>query len=110
MLLFIGSRILPAVCIFGTAHIFYVNWVNPMTEEDRRILKELRSKKRISGSSQRGSEDPRSIPEKFQAISGSGVASAASDSPEQASDIVIKPAEVLEWNPVDQRGEDFDKE
>lgn len=47
-LLFMGSRVLPAVCFLSTAHLFYVNWSSPLSAEEKRMLQELRNKKRPS--------------------------------------------------------------
>lgn len=44
-LLYLGSRILPAVCIIGAVHLTVINTLYPMSDEQRRELEELRNRK-----------------------------------------------------------------
>lgn len=44
--LFFGSRVLPAVCLLGAAHLVFVNTFFPMSDEERQKLDRIRAEKR----------------------------------------------------------------
>lgn len=47
-LLFIGSRVIPVVCIVGAVHLTFVNTFFPMSEEQKRELEARRNAGRLS--------------------------------------------------------------
>lgn len=45
-LLFIGTRVLPAICIAGATQLVFVNTFFPMTDEQRKEIERIRRERR----------------------------------------------------------------